>query len=151
MASVERTDTAPIITDDALANAVAEAANKAGVRRYFTIPGRDPFDEVEWETRDALIPGKNASAGERHVFPQIGLSLLIIYESFELRCNGAFAALWSQAQVHLVEQATTCRHCERGDKALGETRIIDHDIKAAGAGALAEILVEIIDHHEIEV
>ena len=29
------------------------------VRRYFTIPGRDPFDEVEWESRDAFIPGKD--------------------------------------------------------------------------------------------
>ena len=33
MASVERTDTAPIITDDALANAVAEAANEVLKRK----------------------------------------------------------------------------------------------------------------------
>ena len=24
--------------------------------RYFTTEGRHPFDDVEWETRDAVIP-----------------------------------------------------------------------------------------------
>ncbi len=35
------------------------SAQNVAVRRYFTIPGRDPFEEVEWEIRDALIPGKD--------------------------------------------------------------------------------------------
>ena len=59
MASVERTEKAPLITEEALANAVTDAAATCGVRRYFTIPGRDPFDEVEWEIRGAYIPGKD--------------------------------------------------------------------------------------------
>ena len=84
MASVERTDTAPIITDDALANAVAEAANRAGVRRYFTIPGRDPFDEVEWEIRDATIPGKNGPAFEQK--------------------DVEFPKFWSQTATNIVAQ-----------------------------------------------
>ncbi|MBA2537262.1 MAG: hypothetical protein H0V20_07520, partial [Actinobacteria bacterium] len=67
MASVERMTTTPEITEESLQNAVVEAAAKAGVRRYFTIPGRDPFDEIEWEIRDAYIPGK-----DKPVFEQKG-------------------------------------------------------------------------------
>ena len=36
-----------------------------GVPRYFTTPGVDPFDTVEWETRDALIPGKDGPSFEQ--------------------------------------------------------------------------------------
>ena len=36
MASVERTHTAPVIAEDALANAVAHEESSLGVRRYFT-------------------------------------------------------------------------------------------------------------------
>ena len=46
-------------------NTVVNEAATLGVRRLFTIPGRDPFDELEWEIRDANIPGK-----ERPVFEQ---------------------------------------------------------------------------------
>jgi hypothetical protein len=52
-----RTDEAPAIADEALVNTVTAPDRRLGVRRYFTIPGRDPFDEIEWETRDAFIPG----------------------------------------------------------------------------------------------
>ncbi len=85
MASVERTEkTAPIISEEALANAVADAARRAGVRRYFTIPGRDPFDEVEWEIRDAFIPGK-----DKPVFEQKGVE---------------FPKFWSQTATNIVAQ-----------------------------------------------
>ncbi len=84
MASVERTEKAPLITDDALANAVVDAARRAGVRRYFTIPGRDPFDEIEWELRDAFIPGK-----EKPVFEQKGVE---------------FPKFWSQTATNIVAQ-----------------------------------------------
>ncbi len=47
---------------------VLDEGAQLGVRRYFTIPGRDPFDEVEWETRDAFIPGK-----DKPVFEQKGV------------------------------------------------------------------------------
>ena len=84
MASVERTKSAPVITDEALANAVADAARRCGVRRYFTIPGRDPFDEIEWETRDAYIPGK-----DKPVFEQKGVE---------------FPKFWSQTATNIVAQ-----------------------------------------------
>jgi ribonucleoside-diphosphate reductase alpha chain len=84
MASVERTEKAPVITEEALANAVADAERKAGVRRYFTIPGRDPFEEVEWESRDAYIPGK-----DKPVFEQKGVE---------------FPKFWSQTATNIVAQ-----------------------------------------------
>ena len=68
MASAARTETTPVIADEALVNAVLEPAKQCGVRRYFTIPGRDPFDEIEWEIRDAYIPGK-----DKPVFEQKGV------------------------------------------------------------------------------
>jgi len=84
MASVERTEKTPLITEEALANAVSDAAAKAGVRRYFTIPGRDPFDEIEWEVRDAFIPGK-----DKPVFEQKGVE---------------FPKFWSQTATNIVAQ-----------------------------------------------
>src|SRR5215212_7666612 len=59
MASAARTDEAPAIADEALLNKVSAPDRRLGVRRYFTIPGRGPFDEIEWEIRDAFIPGKD--------------------------------------------------------------------------------------------
>ncbi|MDQ4082012.1 MAG: vitamin B12-dependent ribonucleotide reductase, partial [Actinomycetota bacterium] len=84
MASVQRTETAPVITEESLQNAVIEAAAKCGVRRYFTIPGRDPFDEIEWEIRDAYIPGK-----DKPVFEQKGVE---------------FPKFWSQTATNIVAQ-----------------------------------------------
>ena len=43
MASPARSTSAPVIEAEALANSVADAARTCGVKRYFTIPGRDPF------------------------------------------------------------------------------------------------------------
>ncbi len=84
MASVERTVTAPVIAEDALGNAVVSQESSLGVRRYFTIPGRDPFDEVEWEIRDALIPGKDGPAFEQK--------------------NVEFPKFWSQTATNIVAQ-----------------------------------------------
>ncbi|MDW8008442.1 MAG: vitamin B12-dependent ribonucleotide reductase [Chloroflexota bacterium] len=53
------------------------------VRRFFTRPGVDPFDEVEWERRTALIEGK----GGRPVFVQ---------EDVE------FPKAWSQQATNIV-------------------------------------------------
>ena len=53
------------ITDAQLVNTVVDAERHIGVRRYFTIPGRDPFEEIEWEIRDAFIPGKDKPAFEQ--------------------------------------------------------------------------------------
>src|SRR5437764_14106532 len=65
-------------------NTVVDEAASHGVRRYFTIPGRDPFDEVEWETRDAFIPGK-----DKPVFEQKGVE---------------FPKFWSQTATNIVAQ-----------------------------------------------
>src|SRR5207244_6915235 len=65
-------------------NTVVDDAASLGVRRFFTIPGRDPFDEIEWETRDALIPGKDAPAFEQK--------------------NVEFPKFWSQTATNIVAQ-----------------------------------------------
>ncbi len=90
MASVEQegisstTESKVKIKPEQLLNAVAREDASLGVRRYFTIPGRDPFDEVEWETRDAFIPGK-----ERPAFDQK---------------NVEFPKFWSQTATNIVAQ-----------------------------------------------
>src|SRR5438128_5516651 len=71
-------------TAETAANAVLDGGSQLGVRRYFTIPGRDPFDEVEWETRDAFIPGK-----EKPAFDQKGVE---------------FPKSWSQTATNIVAQ-----------------------------------------------
>src|SRR3954464_12413214 len=62
MATADETTETTEQTAETAANAVMDGGWQLGVRRYFTIPGRDPFDEVEWETRDAFIPGKEKPA-----------------------------------------------------------------------------------------
>src|SRR5436190_765538 len=65
-------------------NTVVDETASLAVRRYFTIPGRDPFDEIEWETRDAFIPGKDKPA-----FEQKGVE---------------FPKFWSQTATNIVAQ-----------------------------------------------
>ncbi len=65
-------------------NAVVEETASVAPGRFFTIPGRDPFDEIEWELRDALIPGKDGPA-------------------FEQR-NVEFPRFWSQTATNIVAQ-----------------------------------------------
>ena len=47
MASAEATKTAEIASED-LVNHVADDKATTAVKRYFTIPVRDPFEELEW-------------------------------------------------------------------------------------------------------
>jgi ribonucleoside-diphosphate reductase alpha chain len=84
MSAVDRIVNAPQIEDEALRNSVVDPARECGVRRYFTIPGRDPFDEIEWELRDAHIPGKDGPA-----FEQKGVE---------------FPKFWSQTATNIVAQ-----------------------------------------------
>src|SRR5204862_6988902 len=65
-------------------NTIVDAERSLAVRRYFTIPGRDPFDEIEWELRDAYIPGK-----DKPVFEQKGVE---------------FPKFWSQTATNIVSQ-----------------------------------------------
>ncbi|HZR95735.1 MAG TPA: vitamin B12-dependent ribonucleotide reductase, partial [Gaiellaceae bacterium] len=71
-------------TIDEVVNTVLDEAAHLGVRRFFTIPGRDPFDEIEWEIRDAVIPGRNGPA-----FEQRGVE---------------FPKFWSQTATNIVAQ-----------------------------------------------
>ncbi len=67
-----------------LVNSVVDEHAGLAVRRLFTIAGRDPFDEIEWETRDAHIPGRNGPA-----FEQRGVE---------------FPKFWSQTATNIVAQ-----------------------------------------------
>jgi ribonucleoside-diphosphate reductase alpha chain len=51
--------------------------------RYFTLPGVDPFDEIEWETRDAVIQNEKGTV----VFEQRGVEI---------------PRLWSQQATNIV-------------------------------------------------
>src|SRR5256886_5105484 len=84
MATADETTTTPQKTADTATNTVVDDSAQLGVRRYFTIPERDPFDEVEWETRDAFIPGK-----DKPVFEQKGVE---------------FPKFWSQTATNIVAQ-----------------------------------------------
>src|SRR5665213_2690423 len=62
MASVDHIQSGDQTTEEVV-NSVVDEAARLGVRRFFTIPGRDPFDEIEWEQRDAVIPGRDDTMG----------------------------------------------------------------------------------------
>ncbi|MFL5964930.1 MAG: vitamin B12-dependent ribonucleotide reductase [Gaiellaceae bacterium] len=83
MATAKTAETQQTTSDDVVNTVVDETATLA-VRRYFTIAGRDPFDEIEWETRDAFIPGKDKPA-----FEQKGVE---------------FPKFWSQTATNIVAQ-----------------------------------------------
>src|SRR5690242_6367189 len=83
MASAQETQAAAPAQDE-LVNVVVDDAAALGIKRFFTIPGRDPFDEVEWELRDAFIPGK-----DKPVFEQKGVE---------------FPKFWSQTATNIVAQ-----------------------------------------------
>src|SRR3989449_4233547 len=83
MASVEQQKSRESAPEEVV-NTVADAAARLGVDRYFTIPGRDPFEEIEWEIRDAFIPGK-----DKAVFEQKGVE---------------FPKFWSQTATNIVAQ-----------------------------------------------
>src|SRR5213596_3328807 len=83
MASAEGTQNAAVATEEYV-NKVADKTAGAAVKRYFTIPGRDPFEELEWEIRDAFIPGKDKPA-----FEQKGVE---------------FPRFWSQTATNIVAQ-----------------------------------------------
>src|ERR1700741_2706985 len=97
MASTEQFDTAqetpvPIHVDE-LVNSVIDEDASLAVRRFLTIEGRDPYDEIDWEPRDAQIPGKNGRAFEQPavVFPKFGsqtASKIVSQKSFRGRRAG---------------------------------------------------------------
>ena len=46
-------------------NTVVDAETSVAPKRYFTVPGIDPFDAIEWELRDAHIPGRDGPTVEQ--------------------------------------------------------------------------------------
>jgi ribonucleoside-diphosphate reductase alpha chain len=74
----------PETPTDEVVNTVVDHDASVTPPRVFTIPGHDPFDAVEWELRDALIPGKNGPA-----FEQRGVE---------------FPKVWSQTATNIVAQ-----------------------------------------------
>src|SRR5436853_7134255 len=84
MARAAEQETGPDPAVAEVVNTVVEEGARLGVRRFFTIPGRDPFEGIEWETRDALIPGKDKPA-----FEQKGVE---------------FPKFWSQTATNIVAQ-----------------------------------------------
>jgi ribonucleoside-diphosphate reductase alpha chain len=87
MATAKQTKEAPhdaAAALDEVVNVVVEETASVTPGRFFTIPGRDPFDEIEWELRDAIIPGKDGPA-------------------FEQR-NVEFPRFWSQTATNIVAQ-----------------------------------------------
>src|SRR5947208_548221 len=83
MASAEGTQNAAVATEEYV-NTVADKTAGAAVKRYFTIPGRDPFEELEWELRDAFIAGKDKPT----------------FEQKEVE----FPKFWSQTATNIVAQ-----------------------------------------------
>src|SRR6266852_5350788 len=83
MATAKETETQAQAAELAENTVVDETASLA-VRRYFTIPGRDPFDEIDWEIRDAFIPGK-----DKPVFDQKDVE---------------FPKFWSKTATNIVAQ-----------------------------------------------
>src|SRR5262245_21786324 len=83
MATAKQATQAPPQEEEYVNRVLDEEASVAP-KRYFTIPGRDPFDEIEWEIRDAHIPGKNGPAFEQK--------------------NVEFPKFWSQTATNIVAQ-----------------------------------------------
>ncbi len=83
MAPLEQAHPVEIASEE-LENSVVDEAASLGVRRFFTIAGRDPFDEIEWEIRTAHIPGKDGPV-------------------FEQR-DVEFPKFWSQTATNIVAQ-----------------------------------------------
>jgi ribonucleoside-diphosphate reductase alpha chain len=84
MATAKQAPQATEIPAEEIVNVVVDQDASVVPTRYFTIPGRDAFEEIEWEERDAVIPGKSGPA-----FEQRGVE---------------FPKFWSQTATNIVAQ-----------------------------------------------
>src|SRR5215471_15780331 len=112
MASVEQKQVE--ISPDELVNSVASEDATLAVRRYFTIAGRDPFDEIEWETRTAFIPGKEGA-----VFEQKGVE---------------FPKFWSQTATNIVAQKYFRGRMSSPEREQSVKQMIGRVVDTIGAG-----------------
>ncbi len=69
---------------DEVVNTVVDAETSVAPTRYFTVPGIDPFDAIDWELRDAHIPGKDGPTFEQK--------------------DVEFPKFWSQTATNIVAQ-----------------------------------------------
>jgi ribonucleoside-diphosphate reductase alpha chain len=83
MATAEQAQVMEKATEEVV-NTVVEAEASVAPKRFFTVPGRDPFDEIEWELRDAHIPGRDGPAFEQK--------------------DVEFPKFWSQTATNIVAQ-----------------------------------------------
>ncbi len=83
MATVEHAQVTQA-TEEEIVNTVLDPGVSVAPERYFTIPGRSPFDEIEWELRDAHIPGKDGPTFEQK--------------------DVEFPKTWSQTATNIVAQ-----------------------------------------------
>src|SRR5579875_3408657 len=111
MASVQHESPVQIHPDE-LVNSVIDEDASLAVRRLFTIAGRDPFDEVEWEIRDAFIPGKNGPA-----FEQKGVE---------------FPKFWSQTATNIVGQKYFRGRMSSPDRERSVKQMIDRVVGTIG-------------------
>ncbi|HYI74847.1 MAG TPA: vitamin B12-dependent ribonucleotide reductase [Gaiellaceae bacterium] len=79
MATVEQAQVA-----EEIVNTVVDTETSVAPKRYFTVPGIDPFDAIEWELRDAHIPGKDGPTFEQK--------------------DVEFPRFWSQTATNIVAQ-----------------------------------------------
>src|SRR5712691_2176897 len=105
--------TTPETASDEVQNVVVDDAASVGVRRLFTIPGRDPFEEIEWETRDAFIPGKDKPA-----FEQKGVE---------------FPKFWSQTATNIVAQKYFRGRMTSPEREFSVKQMIGRIVTTAGA------------------
>ena len=106
---------APEPAAEELANMVIEQEASVGLRRYFTIPGRDPFDEVEWEIRDAYIPGKDGPVFEQK--------------------NVEFPKFWSQTATNIVAQKYFRGRMSSPERESSVKQMIGRVVTRSAAGA----------------
>ncbi|MHB8642856.1 MAG: vitamin B12-dependent ribonucleotide reductase [Gaiellaceae bacterium] len=99
-------------TTDETVNVVVDDAAALGVRRYFTIPGREPFDEVDWEMRNAFIPGK-----DKPVFDQKDVE---------------FPKFWSQTATNIVAQKYFRGRMGSPDRESSVRQMIGRVVSTAG-------------------
>ena len=71
-------------TTDEVVNTVVDTEASVAPRRYFTVPGIDPYEQIEWELRDAHIPGKDGPTFEQK--------------------DVEFPKFWSQTATNIVAQ-----------------------------------------------
>jgi ribonucleoside-diphosphate reductase alpha chain len=83
MATVEQAQVTEKAADEVV-NTVVDAETSVAPKRYFTVPGIDPFEAVEWELRDAHIPGREGPTFEQK--------------------DVEFPKFWSQTATNIVAQ-----------------------------------------------